>query len=75
MDQLFIGLVLIAFSIGLVLLCRPRNGKKAWFVGKPFLAPLVSIVIVASLACGVFMVAAQFSTIDNGTIGGQARKL
>lgn len=69
MDQLPIGIVLIAASIGLVLWCRPRNGKKAWFVGKPMLAPLVAIVIVASLAYGVFMIAAHFSNINEGTIG------
>ena len=76
MDQLLIGIVLIAASIGLVLWCRPRNGKKAWFVGKPMLAPLVAIVIVTGLALGVFMIAAQFSTIDDGAIGqAKVRKL
>ncbi len=76
MDQLLIGVVLIAASIGLVIWCRPRNGKKAWFIGKPMLAPLVAIVIVTGLALGVFMIAAQFSTIDDGAIGqAKVRKL
>lgn len=76
MDQFVIGIVLIAASVGLVLWCRPRNGKKAWFVGKPMLAPVVAIVIVTGLAMGVFMIAAQFSTIDDGAIGqAKVRKL
>ena len=76
MDQLLIGVVLIAASIGLVIWCRPRNGKKAWFIGKPMLAPLVAIVIVTGLALGVFMIAAQFSNIDDGAIGqAKVRKL
>jgi uncharacterized membrane protein YidH (DUF202 family) len=76
LDQLLIGSILIVVSVALVFLCRPRNGKKAWFVDKPFLAPLVSIVIVTGLALGVFMIAAQFSTIDDGAIGqAKVRKL
>ncbi|MBI1202986.1 MAG: hypothetical protein GC182_10780 [Rhodopseudomonas sp.] len=75
MQDLIIGLVLIAASIIVVQLSRPKNGKTAWFVGKPFLAPLVSIAIVASLALGFFMIAAHFTTIDDATIAGTVRKL
>lgn len=75
MQDLIIGFVLIAASIITVLVSRPKNGKTVWFVGKPFLAPLVSIAIVASLALGCFMIAAHFTTIDSATIAGAARKL
>lgn len=75
MQDLIIGLVLIAVGVVTVLISRPKNGKTAWFVGKPFLAPLVSIAIVASLALGFFMIAAHFTTIDDATIAGAARKL
>jgi hypothetical protein len=75
LQNLIIGIVLIVASIGAVLASRPKGGKTAWFVGKPFLAPLVSIAIVASLALGVFMIAGYYTTIDDATIGGAVRKL
>jgi hypothetical protein len=74
LENLFIGIVLFVASIAVVLACRPRRGKTVWFVGKPLLAPLVSIVVVAGLAYGVFMVAAHFSDINEGTIGGKKRR-
>jgi ABC-type Na+ efflux pump permease subunit len=75
LQNLLIGLSLIVVSIGAVIVCRPKNGKTVWFVGIPFLAPLVSITIVAGLALGIFLIATHYTAIDNATIGGAVRKL
>jgi uncharacterized membrane protein len=74
MQSLVVGIILIAVSIGAVIVCRPKGGKPVWFVGKPFLAPLVSIAIVTGLALGTFEIAAHFTAIDDATIGGKIRK-
>jgi hypothetical protein len=61
-------------SAGSVFASIPRNGKTAWFVGKPFLAPFVSILVVTGLTIGVLLIAAYFTTIDDATLAGAVNK-
>ena len=63
--------------IGVVslLACLPRHGKKAWFVGKPFVESGVPILMIAMFAMGVILITAYFTTIDNATLTGVATHL
>ena len=74
MSDLLIGITLMFISIGSVIVWLPRNGKTAWFVGKPFLAPAISNLIVAGLAIGLILIASYFTSIDDATIAGAARR-
>lgn len=69
-EQLVTGIALVLASIGAVYLCRPRNGKAVWFARTPFLAPMVSIVIIGGLAMGLILLAAYFTNIDVATLKG-----
>jgi hypothetical protein len=75
LSQLLIGVTLIFITIGLLIACLPRRGKTAWFVGKPVLAPAVTILMIATLATGFLLIAAYFTAIDEATLAGAAKHL
>ncbi len=75
LSQILIGLTLTIIGIGSVILSIPRRETTAWFVGKPFLEPGVPIVIIATLAIGLILVASYFTTIDTVTLIGVAKHL
>jgi hypothetical protein len=75
LSHLLTGITLIAITIGSLFACLPRRGKTAWFVGKPFLAPAVTIAMIATLAIGFLLIAAYFTTIDEATLAGTAKHL
>jgi cell division protein FtsX len=68
------GIALLVVSVGSVFASIPRHGKTAWFVGKPFLAPFMSILVVAGLTIGLLLIAAYFTTIDDVTLAGAVKK-
>jgi hypothetical protein len=74
-SQLLVGLTLIAVTIGALFACLPRNGKTVWFVGKPFLAPAVTITMICTLAIGVLLIVAYFTAIDEATLSGMAKHI
>jgi hypothetical protein len=69
--ELEIGVALLVISIGIFIVCYPRKGKTAWFVGTPFIGPAMSILIVGGLAMGLILVTASFTTIDDITMSGK----
>jgi hypothetical protein len=75
LSQLLIGITLIFITIGVLITCLPRRGKTVWFVGKPLLAPAVTIMMIATLAIGFFLIAAYFTTIDDATLAGATKHL
>ena len=70
MRDLILGIALICGSIGLVVSCRPRNGKALSFVKKPIVGPAISILITAGIAIGFIFIAAYFTAIDEVTLSG-----
>jgi hypothetical protein len=75
MSQLLVGITLIAVTIGSMIICLPRKGKTVWFVGKPFLAPAATILMICSLAIGVLLIVAFFTAIDDATLSGMTKHL
>ncbi len=75
LSQLLIGLTLIIITIGALFACMPRGGKTVWFVGKPFLAPAATILMICTLAIGLLLIVAYFTTIDEATLSGMAKQL
>ena len=70
LSELFTGIVLTCLSFGAVMICIPRHGKKAWFVGVPFLETGVSILVVTGFVLGLLFITAYFTAIDNATLAG-----
>jgi len=70
---LIVGIVLLVVGIGVLLVCRPRGGKSARFVGIPFLEPGVSVLVVACLCLGLILIAGYFTGIDEATLTGMAK--
>jgi hypothetical protein len=75
MSQLLIGVVLIFIGVASLIVCLPRKGKKAWFVGKPLFESGVPILMITMFAIGIMLVAAHFTTIDDATLAGAVSKL
>ena len=75
MEQLLIGSALMIIGVVSLLVCLPRNGKKAWFVGKPLVESGVPILMIATFAIGVILITAYFTTIDNATLTGVTKHL
>lgn len=75
MEQLLIGSALMIIGVVSLLVCLPRNGKKAWFVGKPFVESGVPILMIATFAIGAILITAYFTTIDNATLTGVTKHL
>jgi hypothetical protein len=73
-SELLFGITLVFITVGSMAICLPRNGKTAWFVHKPFLAPAVSVLIITGLALGLILLAAYFTTIDDATLSGAVKK-
>jgi hypothetical protein len=73
LSELLTGIILTFISIGSLIVCYPRRGKKAWFVGKPFLDPGMSILVVTGFVLGLLLIVAYFTTIDDATLTGVAR--
>ena len=71
MRELLMGITLLIVSAGSLTACLPRNGKKAWFVGIPFLDAGVPVLILSVFAIGVVLVVAYFTTIDDMTLSGK----
>jgi len=71
--QLVSGFVLMLASLGLLMLCVPRHGKKAWFVGLPLIETGVSVVVVTGFVLGLLFIAAYFTAIDDATLAGAAK--
>ena len=55
MRDLVIGITLAIIAIGWVIASIPRGGKKAWFVGKPFLEPTLPVVMIVAFAVGLIL--------------------
>ena len=70
MSELFVGIVLLALTAGLAFACYPRHGKVVAFVRKPFVGPLVSVLIVTGLTISFILIAAYFSNFDDMTLAG-----
>jgi hypothetical protein len=68
MAELVTGVVLLCISFGALMLIRPQMGKTIWWVKKPFVGPLLSILIVAGIGLGVVFLLNYFTTIDDITI-------
>ena len=64
MQNLLVGITLIIIAIGWLIVCVPRGGKKAWFVGKPFLEPAVPILMIVTALVGLLLVISHLTTID-----------
>ncbi len=75
MSQLLIGLALLIVGVGSLLLCVPRRGKTAWFVGMPLFESGVPILMIGAFAIGLILIAAYFTTIDDATLVGVAKHL
>jgi hypothetical protein len=75
LSELLIGATLLVVSIASLLVFVPRKGKKAWFVGVPFLEPGVSILMITAFAIGLILIAAYFTAIDDATLSGVAKHL
>lgn len=75
MSQLLIGIALIFAGVGSLLVCLPRKGKKAWFVGMPFLESGVPILMIAMFSIGLILVVAYFTSIDDATLAGAVKRL
>ncbi len=70
MSDLLIPIMLISIAVGALIACLPRNGKNAWFVGKPFLEPAGSVIILAIGLMGLVLIVGYFTTIDDVTLSG-----
>jgi len=75
LSELLIGTTLLVVSIASLLVCIPRKGNKAWFVGVPFLEPGASILMITAFATGLILIAAYFTAIDDATLSGVAKHL
>jgi hypothetical protein len=73
MNELIFGVVLLALTCGLAFACFPRHGKVVAFVRKPFVGPLVSVLIVTGLTISVLLIVAYFSNFDDITLVGAKR--
>jgi hypothetical protein len=73
--ELLIGIMLLIVSIASLVGCRPRKGKKARFVGLPFLEPGASILMITAFAMGLILIAAYFTAIDDAALSGLAKRL
>lgn len=65
MQNLLVGITLAIIVMGLLIACIPRGGKKAWFVGKPFLEPAAPILMM-----GLLLVISDLTTIDEIGLSG-----
>jgi hypothetical protein len=74
-SQLLGGAALMLVGIVSLLVSLPRGGKKAWFVGMPFIESGASILMIATFALGVILILAYFTTIDDATLSGVAKHL
>ena len=72
--ELLIAITLLIIGLGLLIACHPRRGKTAWFVGKPILESGVSVLLVATVAIGLMMLVAYFTTLDDATLAGAAKR-
>ncbi len=70
MSELLIGIVLLAITIGLGFACYPKHGKVVALVRKPFVGPLLSVLIVTGLTISVILIVAYFSNFDDVTLTG-----
>jgi hypothetical protein len=75
LSELLVGTSLLILSIGALIASLPRHGKKAWFVGTPFVEPGASILMITAFAVGLILIAAYFTTIDDATLSGVAKHL
>ena len=75
LSQLFYGSVLMLLGVGLLIASLPRKGKKAWFVGKPFLESGMPILMIATFSLGLILIVAYFTTIDDATLAGAVKHL
>jgi hypothetical protein len=62
---------MVFISAAAFIACLPRKGKTLRIVRVPFVAPIVSVLIIGGLALGLIEVAAYFTTIDNMTLSGK----
>jgi hypothetical protein len=70
-SELLAGIALLIVSAGVFLACLPRHGKTAWVARKPFLAPVLTILIIGGLAMGCIEILSYFTTIDDLTLSGK----
>ena len=73
MFQLLIGIIVLVVGIGMIVACVPRGGKTVWFVGNPFLEPMLPILIIVVCAIGVIEIVAYFTDIEEAVLSGAAR--
>lgn len=70
MLNLLVGITLAIIAIGWLIVCIPRDGKKAWFIGKPFLEPAVPILLIGMFAVGLILIIDHLTTIDEFDFSG-----
>ena len=68
--KLLIGLALLLSSVGALMVLRPRGGKTISWTTKPFVGPLLGVLITVAFGVGIILVAAYFTTIDNMKLSG-----
>jgi hypothetical protein len=71
-SELLLGITLLVVSIGSFFALLPRNGKTAWIVQRPFLAPALTVLVITGLAIGCIEVIAYFTTVDDITLSGKS---
>lgn len=65
LTELLTGSTLILASFAVLIALLPRKGHAVAWVRKPFVGPVMSVLIVSGLAIGVIFVASYFTTIDD----------
>ena len=62
--KLLIGLALILSSVGALMVLRPRGGQVISWTTKPFVGPLLGVLITVAFGVGALLVFGYFTTFN-----------
>jgi hypothetical protein len=71
-SELLLGITLLVVSIGSFIALLPRNGKTVRVVQRPFIAPVLTVLVITGLAIGCIEIIAYFTTVDDITLSGKS---
>lgn len=62
--KLLIGLALLLSSVGALMVLRPRGGKAISWTTKPFVGPLLGVLITVAFGVGALVVFGYFTSFN-----------
>ena len=62
--KLLIGLALLLSSVGALMVLRPRGGKAISWTTKPFVGPLLGVLVTGAFGVGALLVFGYFTSMN-----------